>query len=97
MKHIRLPPTEAGYYCGLAGVMRCCSAARCIRHGTLPISGQPLLGRRESLCRWNWRGETIYYGPSPAKPGEAIGSAGPPPAIEWIPYTPPAAEGDRRA
>ena len=35
-------------------------------------------------------GETIYYvGPSPAKPGEVIGSAGPTTSYRMDPYTPP--------
>ncbi len=38
MKHIRLPLTEADIAALQAGT-RCCSAARCIRHGTPPISG----------------------------------------------------------
>ena len=77
MKHIRLPLTEADIAALQAG-------------DEVLLSG-PLYTARDAahqrLCRClqegkplpvELAGETIYYvGPSPAKPGEVIGSAGP--------------------
>ncbi|HLB26096.1 MAG TPA: fumarate hydratase C-terminal domain-containing protein, partial [Dehalococcoidia bacterium] len=43
------------------------------------------------------RGQVIYYvGPTPAKPGEVIGSAGPTTAVRMDPYTPPLLEAGLR-
>ena len=43
------------------------------------------------------RGQVIYYvGPTPAKPGEVIGSAGPTTAIRMDPYTVPLLEAGLR-
>jgi len=43
------------------------------------------------------RGQVIYYvGPTPAKPGAVIGSAGPTTAIRMDPYTPPLLEAGLR-
>ena len=89
MKHIRLPLTEADIAALQAG-------------DEVLLSG-PLYTARDAahqrLCRClqegkplpvELAGETIYYvGPSPAKPGEVIGSAGPTTSYRMDPYTPP--------
>ena len=89
MKHIRLPLTEADITALQAG-------------DEVLLSG-PLYTARDAahqrLCRClqegkplpvELAGETIYYvGPSPAKPGEVIGSAGPTTSYRMDPYTPP--------
>lgn len=89
MKHIRLPLTEADIAALQAG-------------DEVLLSG-PLYTARDAahqrLCRClqegkplpvELAGETIYYvGPSPAKAGEVIGSAGPTTSYRMDPYTPP--------
>ena len=89
MKHIRLPLTEADIAALQAG-------------DEVLLSG-PLYTARDAahqrLCRClqegkplpvELAGETVYYvGPSPAKPGEVIGSAGPTTSYRMDPYTPP--------
>ena len=88
MKHIRLPLTEADIAALQAG-------------DEVLLSG-PLYTARDAahqrLCRClqegkplpvELAGETIYYvGPSPAKPGEVIGSAGPTTSYRMDAYAP---------
>ena len=89
MKHIRLPLTEADI--------------AALQAGDEGLLSGPLYTARDAahqrLCRClqegkplpvELAGETIYYvGPSPAKPGEVIGSAGPTTSYRMDPNTPP--------
>jgi fumarate hydratase subunit beta len=91
-RHIQLPLTEetvealrAGDYVYLTGAIY---TARDAAHRRMVQA----LSQGESLPL-DIRGQVIYYvGPTPAKPGAIIGSAGPTTSIRVDPYTPPLLE-----
>ena len=81
---------RAGQHVLLSGVVY---AARDTAHKRLIA----LLGRGEPLP-FEPEGQVIYYtGPSPTRPGEVIGSAGPTTSGRMDPYTPPLLEAGIRA
>ncbi len=90
--HIQLPLTDeavkqlrAGDYVYLTGTLY---TARDAAHRRMVEA----LSKGESLPV-DIRGQVIYYvGPSPAKPGAVIGSAGPTTSLRMDPYTPPLLE-----
>ncbi len=94
--HIRLPLTDeavkqlrAGDYVYLTGTLY---TARDAAHRRMVEA----LSKGDSLPV-DIRGQVIYYvGPTPAKPGEVIGSAGPTTAMRMDPYTIPLLEAGLR-
>ena len=86
MKHIRLPLTEADIAALQAGDEVLLSGPLYTARRTPPISGCAAACRRESLCRWSWRGRPFtMWGPPRRSPVRSLAPPAPPPAIEWIP------------